>query len=401
MNFVLGVSAEVKETINAIQDKMGAVFLWSTVAVIVLLLMGGAAVRLFKRDLMSTYMQRALPLAVGFAVAIAVMGFALNIVKYSLRGSLVPTLVYPLAATAAAALLGGYALWLVNMLAKTKLKLAFWIVVGLVAVPFVVAIVYLSLYYRDEIASGDYYVDVSTLALVLSCVGLVVVAALVALFCGRRVDKAEHTRSIAYAGVCIALAFALSYIKLFSMPQGGSVTLASMLPIMLYSCRYGTRKGLLVGLVYGMLQAVQDPYVIHPAQFLLDYPLAFAMLGLAGWAGEIGLFGRRRGLAMLVGGVSAIFMRYIAHVLSGIFAFAAYAHDAGAASVAGFSFAYNSYVLIDGAMCLALGALMYLNKGARASLFGTPVRKGAAEQGSVDADSGEETVKPVDSVDGQ
>lgn len=37
-----------------------------------------------------------------------------------------------------------------------------------------------------------------------------------------------------------------------------------------------------VGFVYGLLQSMQDPYIIHPAQFLLDYPIAFAMAGLAG-----------------------------------------------------------------------------------------------------------------------
>ncbi|MBR2384770.1 MAG: energy-coupled thiamine transporter ThiT, partial [Clostridia bacterium] len=70
--------------------------------------------------------------------------------------------------------------------------------------------------------------------------------------------------------MCVALSFALSYIKLFEMPQGGSVTLFSMLPIMLFSYIYGMKKGLLVGVIYGLLQAVQDPYIIHPAQFLLD-----------------------------------------------------------------------------------------------------------------------------------
>ncbi|MBQ8537075.1 MAG: energy-coupled thiamine transporter ThiT, partial [Clostridia bacterium] len=66
------------------------------------------------------------------------------------------------------------------------------------------------------------------------------------------------------------------------MPQGGSVTLASMLPIMLFAAAYGVGPGLLVGAVYGLLQYLQGGWFVHPIQFVLDYPLAFAMIGLAG-----------------------------------------------------------------------------------------------------------------------
>ena len=378
---LLGVSADVKQTLSTVQDAMGAVFLWATVAFVGLLLVGALVVYLGNRARIGDYGRAAVVLGVGYAVAIAVSGLALNLIKYNIRGSLIPTTLYPLVATAGVVLLGGFALWLVGFVNRKAFKPTLWVVAGLSTVPLVVTLVYMGIYFQREIKDGGYYVDVSTLALVLSCVGLVVLASLVALLCGKKGEKVQHTRAVAYAGVSIALAFALSYIKLFSMPQGGSVTLASMLPIMLYSCRYGTRKGLMVGLIYGLLQAVQDPYVIHPAQFLLDYPLAFAMLGLAGWAGEIRLFGRHRGAALLVGCVSAFVLRYIAHVLSGIFAFAAYAHDANASSVVAYSFAYNSYVLIDGAMCLVLGILMYLNRGARKTLFGAPTDKVGAVEG--------------------
>ena len=398
---LLAVSSEVKETLNVLQDRMYAAFLWATVAVIGLLLVGTLVVWLGRKEYLPRYGRVAVPLAVGFALAIAVSGFSLNLIKYSIRGALIPTMYIPIAATVGVAILGGFVYYLVNTVAPSARRIAFWIVAGLTVVPFVVSIVYLSLYFRDEIAEGGYYVDVSTLALVLSSVALVILAVLVAVFCGHKEDKSEHTRSVAYAGVSVALAFALSYIKLFSMPQGGSITLASMLPIMLYSCRYGTRKGLLVGLVYGLLQAVQDPYVIHPAQFLLDYPLAFAMLGLAGWAAEVPVLGRHRAVALLVGCISAFFLRYVAHVLSGIFAFAAYAHDAGAASVAAYSFAYNSYVLVDGAMCLVLGILMYLNKGARRLLFGEARRAAASasDAGDTATDVAEADAAGVDAAE--
>lgn len=94
--------------------------------------------------------------------------------------------------------------------------------------------------------------------------------------------KVWTAKSLAYAAMCIALAFVLSYIKLFEMPQGGSVTLCSMLPIMLFAAAYGVGPGLLVGAVYGLMQYLQGGWFVHPIQFLLDYPLAFALIGLAG-----------------------------------------------------------------------------------------------------------------------
>ena len=396
----------VKSTLNLVEDKMGQAFLWSTVAVVGLILLGALAVYFVKREKLAQYGKTALLLAVGFAVGVGVTGLALTLIKYDIRGSLVPTISYPLAATVAAALAGGFALYIVNILAKDKFKLALWIVAALVLVPLIVALVYIGIYFASDVRGDGYYdgtssANVSTSALVGSAVGLVVLAAVVALFCGRKGDKREHTRSIAYAGVSVALAFALSYVRLFRMPQGGSITLASMLPIMLYSIKYGPRKGLLVGMVYGVLQALQDPYIIHPAQFLLDYPLAFAMLGLAGWVGHFKFFNKYPLVGLLVGSVSAFFMRYIAHVLSGIFAFSAYAGDAGFDNATLYSFLYNTYVLVDGAMCAALASLMFVNKGVRNILITKPqedVKAAKEEETGEQAHSENESqeAQPVD-----
>ena len=80
----------------------------------------------------------------------------------------------------------------------------------------------------------------------------------------------------------VALSFVLSCIRLYRMPQGGSVTPASMLPIMLFSAVYGVGPGLLTGLVYGVLQYLQGGWFLNIWQFSLDYLLTFAALGLAG-----------------------------------------------------------------------------------------------------------------------
>ncbi len=91
-------------------------------------------------------------------------------------------------------------------------------------------------------------------------------------------------RMIAFGAISISLSFVLSCVRLFRMPQGGSVTPGSMLPIMLFSAAYGVGPGLLVGLVYGILQYLQGGWFLNFWQFSLDYLIAFAALGLTGLA---------------------------------------------------------------------------------------------------------------------
>ena len=106
---------------------------------------------------------------------------------------------------------------------------------------------------------------------------------LAAIMVGMSVSRKTWTaKSMAYAALSVALAFVLSYIKIWRMPNSGSVTLASMLPLMLFAAAYGVGPGLLAGAAYGMLQYLQGGWFVHPIQFLLDYPLAFALIGLAG-----------------------------------------------------------------------------------------------------------------------
>ena len=84
---------------------------------------------------------------------------------------------------------------------------------------------------------------------------------------------------LTFSALCVALATVLSQIRLFQMPQGGSVTAFSMLPIVLVGYWYGTKAGMSAGLVFGLLRLMLGATVFHPIQFILDYPLAYAMLG--------------------------------------------------------------------------------------------------------------------------
>lgn len=94
--------------------------------------------------------------------------------------------------------------------------------------------------------------------------------------------KVKSTRLMADAAITLSLSFALSYIKLFSMPQGGSITLASVVPIAIFAYVYGPKQGLQVGLIYSILQLMQGAYLVHPIQILLDYIIPFTCIGLAG-----------------------------------------------------------------------------------------------------------------------
>ena len=100
---------------------------------------------------------------------------------------------------------------------------------------------------------------------------------------GRRTDKKQMTaKQITFCAMALALGFATSYIKLFSMPWGGSITLMSMLFITLIGHWYGLSTGLLVAFAYGILQFIQKPYVLSIPQVCLDYLFAFTALGLSG-----------------------------------------------------------------------------------------------------------------------
>jgi thiamine transporter len=125
------------------------------------------------------------------------------------------------------------------------------------------------------------------------------------------------TRVIVYAGLAISLAFVLSSIRIFRMPQGGSITPASMLPIFIFSFMFGPIPGMIAGALYGFLQLLQDAFAVHWAQVLLDYPLAFAAIGLAGF------FKRNRIAGILTGS----FVRFLFHFISGFIFFASYAPE--------------------------------------------------------------------------
>ncbi|NDL66989.1 energy-coupled thiamine transporter ThiT [Clostridiales bacterium F-3ap] len=161
----------------------------------------------------------------------------------------------------------------------------------------------------------------------------------------RKQDR-NSVKAMVVSAICIALAMALSYVRVFRMPFGGSVTLFSMLFIVLIGYWYGTAQGILAGVTYGLLQLIADPYVVHPIQLLLDYPLAFGMLGLSG------LVGRRPG-GLYMGVIVGMLGRFLMHVLSGLAFFAMYTPEGW--NPLAYSVVYNiSYLGVEGMFTLLL-----------------------------------------------
>lgn len=164
------------------------------------------------------------------------------------------------------------------------------------------------------------------------------------------------TKMLSMGAICMALSSVLSMIRLFSMPMGGSITPASMLPMMLFAYVYGVGPGCTLGVLYGVLQFILDggnaaAYGFVP--MLLDYPIAFGLMGLAG------LFRRmkdtRTGLTL--GMVAGCIGRFAASFTSGVIFYGAYAPEGW--NPVWYSIAYNgAYMGVECVICALLTILV-------------------------------------------
>ncbi len=141
--------------------------------------------------------------------------------------------------------------------------------------------------------------------------------------------KNQKLLALVEGAIMVALATILSFIPIFKLPWGGSVTLLSMLPIIIFSIRRGVNMGFIASFAYSLIQFVQGiadglfgwglTPVALVACIILDYIFAFTILGIAG------IFGNKKFGNMIAGTVLAIALRYVSHVISG----AAVFHSAG------------------------------------------------------------------------
>ncbi len=135
-------------------------------------------------------------------------------------------------------------------------------------------------------------------------------------------NKLSKTKILVEAAIMIAVATVLCYIRIIKLPWGGSVTLLSMLPIIIFSIKYGVRQGMFASFVFSLIQLGQGimdglfAWGLTPAMLaaciLLDYIGAYSVIGIAG------VF-RNKGFSGWIGGtVLAVLLRYAVHFLSGI-----------------------------------------------------------------------------------
>lgn len=152
-------------------------------------------------------------------------------------------------------------------------------------------------------------------------------------------EQANQTRILAEMVVFIALANVLYlisklYLPFLHLPQGGSITIASMVPILWFALRRGLRWGVEAGIIYGLVHLVISGDIYYPAQIILDYPLAFGAVGLCG------AFHSRPLAGVGVG----ILGRFTCHFISGVVFFGQFAWAGW--NVFAYSLAYNASYLV-------------------------------------------------------
>jgi len=142
----------------------------------------------------------------------------------------------------------------------------------------------------------------------------------------------SKTQRLTVSGIMIALGTVLSFVQVFQLPYGGSITLFSMVPVLLLGFMFGARWGVLCGAVFGALQAILGATMSAAfagqttigvvGVLMIDYIIAFSVLGLAG------MFKNRiknPTLAFALGCFAATFLRFAAHFTSGVIIWGSYA----------------------------------------------------------------------------
>lgn len=181
-------------------------------------------------------------------------------------------------------------------------------------------------------------------------------------------NTSQKTKILVEGAAMVALATVLSFIRVFKLPWGGSITLLSMLPIVLFSIRRGVQSGMVVSFVYALVQFFQGVLdglfgwgltpVMLIACILLDYVLAFFVLGLAG------LF-RKKGISGWIGGIAlAVGLRFVCHFLSGVVIWGSFGELWSGFSTDNtwlYSFLYNGCYMLPEMLFTIIGAVALLS----------------------------------------
>lgn len=175
----------------------------------------------------------------------------------------------------------------------------------------------------------------------------------------------KHVRALTEGAIMIALATVLSIFKIVDLPYGGSITLASMLPIAVISYRHGLGWGFISAFVYGVIQQLLGLNTLSYvttwqsilAVIILDYIAAFAVIGIAG------VFRKKiksQTSSLVLGTFIACLLRYACHVISGATVWAGLSIPTQAAL--SYSFIYNAtYMLPETIIVLLFAAFIGAN----------------------------------------
>lgn len=166
----------------------------------------------------------------------------------------------------------------------------------------------------------------------------------------------KRTKELSECGMLIAAALALSQLKLIQMASGGSVSL-SILPLLIIAARRGIKTGCLCGAAFGILRLATGPTVVHPLQFVLDYPLAYAAIGFAGLFNWASSKPNKNALKAAAATSLASFIRLHSHVAAGMFFFD-YEKIAPLKLIMA-SYAYNlSYIVPETIICTIIAGVI-------------------------------------------
>lgn len=178
----------------------------------------------------------------------------------------------------------------------------------------------------------------------------------------------EMILKIVTGGVALALAFVLSQLKLFELPNGGTVTPASVLPIIIFAMAFGPTWGFVVAIIFSLLQLIGG-YLLTPFQVILDYTLGYASLGITGFAAlpsakrvlyknPLKRFANAGLVKAIIFTVLSYIVRWFCSVLSGVIFYSEYAGDMNPWI---YSMVYNgSFLSLDLAFLLVVMVVFYL-----------------------------------------
>ena len=341
-----------KDGLKAAYNALSAFALYVTVALAVILIAAYFIVKAKAADKTEKFKSLSLGITVGYAVTLTLCISFFMIARLSIKGEIDVNFYLMLIFFA---LLFFYAVIATVLSFANKKAFNVCNYIGLS-----VSLIYGAVMLFVLPTAGDEYAPLSFAGMYVFSAILILAIALPTVFFGKDEGTASATKSIAFAGVSVATSFALSYIKLFSLPQGGSITLASMLPLIIYAYIFGARKGVFAGVIYGVLQCLQSPQIYQPMQVILDYPVAFGAIGLAGIAKNM-KFLKTPILKFIFGASVACVGRYAAHFLSGYYVFSSWAMEGYTAL--SWSLVYNLFVIAELAIVLVVGCVLFSSKG--------------------------------------